>query len=451
MTPSSKKPIISIVGTTGVGKSQFSIDLAEAINGEIINADSMQVYQKLDQITNKHPIEERKGIPHHVIDYVPWDQDYHIHKFNKDAQTVIDDIHSRGKVPIVIGGTHYYLNTLLFNNKTMSESNEELKELTKEQFDILDGPVDVLFKTLESIDPVIANKFHPQDQRKLRRALEIYYTRGEKPSEIYHEQKLGELDSSSLKYNTLFFWVYCDADVLNERLDVRVDKMMECGAIDEIKEMYDDYKTNGGAESCHSGIWQVIGFKEFLPWLQDGNQVDEKLFAEGVERMKIRTRQYAKYQVKWIKRSLMVELEKESKFNYEDGGKLYILNATDLSNWHEKVDDVGIEIAKQFLDHGANGVTLPQSPPELQEFFQEPIKTQSNRNLESQENWKHYTCDICTDKHGNPFVTVGEERWNLHLNSRRHKKTESGIKKRKHNEEMIKMKKLKNNTTEEGD
>ena len=123
------KPIISIVGTTGVGKSQFSIDLAKAINGEIINADSMQIYKKLDQITNKHPLEERNGIPHHIMDYVSWDEDYHIHKFSQDAQKSIDDIHNRGKVPIVIGGTHYYLQTLLFNNKTLDDSNKTLKRI----------------------------------------------------------------------------------------------------------------------------------------------------------------------------------------------------------------------------------------------------------------------------------------------------------------------------------
>lgn len=432
------KPIISIVGTTGVGKSQFSIDLAEAINGEIINADSMQIYKKLDQITNKHPMEERKGIPHHIMDYVLWDEDYHIHKFSQDAQKAIDDIHSRGKIPIVIGGTHYYLQTLLFNNKTLDNANKQLSELTKEQLQILDGPVDVLFKTLEEFDPVVAKKFHPQDHRKLRRALEIYYTRGEKPSEIYHEQKLDELESSSLKYSTLFFWVYCDPDVLNERLDSRVDKMMDSGAIDEIKEMYEFYKDKDS--SCTSGIWQVIGFKEFLPWLEN-NQTEDKQFNEGVERMKIRTRQYAKYQVKWIKKSLITELDKEAAFDYTNGGKLYILNATDLNTWHKNVDDIGIQVAKEFLTSGSNGVTMPQASPELQELFSNKSTNTSNRVLESRENWKHYTCDICKDKQGNPLVAVGDHSWNVHIKSRRHKKNEDGIKKRKHNDEMIRLKK----------
>ncbi|RCK64115.1 tRNA dimethylallyltransferase, mitochondrial [Candida viswanathii] len=438
---SNRKPIISIVGTTGVGKSQFSIDLAEAINGEIINADSMQVYQRLDQITNKHPMEDRKGIPHHIMDYVSWDdEDYHIHKFSADARRAIEEIHARGKVPIVIGGTHYYLQTLLFNNKTIDDSKTEKKELTEEEVRVLDGPVDVLFGKLREADPVIAKKFHPLDHRKLRRALEIYYTTGEKPSEIYHEQKLDELESSSLKYNTLFFWVYCDPDVLNERLDARVDKMMESGAIDEIKEMYEFYNDNKHA--CTSGIWQVIGFKEFLPWLEN-NQVDQKQFDEGVERMKTRTRQYAKYQVKWIKKSLITELEKESAFDYVNGGKLYILNATDLSVWHEKVDDVGIQITKEFLSNGANGVTIPQAPPELEDLFNTRSTAQSNRILESQENWKHYTCDICKDKQGNALVAVGDHSWNVHIKSKRHKRNEEGIRKRKHNQEMLRLKQLK--------
>ncbi|KAL1581125.1 tRNA delta 2 -isopentenylpyrophosphate transferase [Candida albicans] len=442
---STKKPIISIVGTTGVGKSQFSIDLARAIGGEIINADSMQVYQKLDQITNKHPLDERMGVPHHVIDYVPWDEDYHIHKFNQDAQSVIDDIHNRGKIPIVVGGTHYYLQTLLFNNKTIDDSNSNLKELTAEQLEILDGPVDILFRTLQEVDPIIAKKFHPQDHRKLRRALEIFYTKGEKASEIYHEQKLDELDSSSLKYNTLFFWVYCDPEILNDRLDKRVDKMMENGAIEEIKEMYDFYKSKQEQNlTCTSGIWQVIGFKEFLLWLED-NQSDTKLFEHGIERMKIRTKQYARYQVKWIKKSLLTELEKESKFDFVNGGKLYILDATNLDNWHENVDDIGIQIAQDFLSKGANGVSLPQAPDELKHFFEAPNEIKSNRRLESQENWKHFVCDICKDKQGNALVAVGEDSWSVHVNSRRHKKNEESIKKRKHNEEMIRLKKMRSN------
>ncbi|KAG7663573.1 tit1 [[Candida] subhashii] len=418
-----KKPIISIVGTTGVGKSQFSIDLAEAINGEIINADSMQVYKKLDTITNKHPLDERHGIPHYVMDHVDWNEDYYIHRFSKEANAAIDDIHARGKIPIVIGGTHYYLQNLLFKNKTVGEMKIENKELTKEQLEVLDGPVDVLFEQLKSVDPVIASKFHPQDQRKLRRAMEIWYKSGEKPSQLYHDQKLDEIEESSLKYNTLFFWVYCDRDVLIPRLDERVDKMIESGAIEEINELYEVYESQDPHPDCTSGIWQVIGFKEFLPWLTT-NKKDDKLLKEGIERMKIRTRQYAKYQIKWIKKLLSAELQKESRFNFKYGGKLYLLDATDLSTWQDNVAKIGIHITKQFLLDGPTKVTYPQAPESLMHIipFDESSFTKSQKILGAEANWKHYTCDVCKDKSGAKVVAVGEDAWNIHVQSRRHSK-----------------------------
>ncbi|KAG2736621.1 hypothetical protein G9P44_000711 [Scheffersomyces stipitis] len=448
----SKKNIISIVGTTGVGKSQFSIDLAKEINGEIINADSMQVYRGLEIITNKHPMDERMGIPHHVMDHVQWNEEYFIHRFSKEANAAIDDIHSRGKVPIVIGGTHYYLQNLLFNNKTIAQSPEGSEEgkgeiqLSGDQLEILNGPVEILFETLKNIDPVISEKFHPQDKRKLRRALEIYYKTGEKPSTIYHEQKIEELGESSLKYNTLLFWVYSDPDVLKERLDKRVDSMMESGAQTEIEEMYDFFEKSDPKPDCSSGIWQVIGFKEFLPWLEDGKS-QKSLFDNGVERMKIRTRQYAKYQVKWIRKLLSVELQKESRFGFKYGGKMYLLDASDLSKWQENVGKIGIKIAEQFLSNGPKSVTEPQAPEHLkelipgQDFFE---NFSSNKVLGSESNWKHYECPVCKDKEGKPLIAVGEESWKIHETSRRHKKSVSaGEKKRKHEEMMLKYNKRK--------
>ncbi|KAM9901632.1 hypothetical protein OXX69_008634, partial [Metschnikowia pulcherrima] len=290
-----KKNVVTIVGTTGVGKSQYSIELAKSINGEIINADSMQVYRGAPIITNKHPFSEREGIKHHVMDHIPWSEEYFIHRYSAEAISAIEDIHARGKTPIIIGGTHYYLQNLLFKNKTIGEKEEkdQLRPLSLEQQALLDGPVDAIFKALTDVDPVISEKFHPKDTRKLRRALEIYYTTGQRPSEMYKEQKLDELEDTSLKYNTLLFWIYCDSEVLKERLDKRVDSMMQTGALDEIRELNNFYESQTPTPDMTTGIWQVIGYKEFRPWLTDG-QKDVKLFEEGVERMKIRTRQYAK-------------------------------------------------------------------------------------------------------------------------------------------------------------
>lgn len=408
----------------------------------------MQVYKRIPIISNKHPIEERNGVTHHVMDHVDWKEDYFIHRYSEEANAAIADIHSRGKTPIIIGGTHYYLQNLIFKNKTVGEKEDKqtLKKLTAEEEALLDGPVEAIFERLSEVDPVISEKFHPQDKRKLRRALEIYLTTGEKPSEIYHEQKLDELEDSSLKFNTLLFWLYCEPETLKSRLDARVDTMMETGALEEIKEMNEVYQSEDPRPDFTSGVWQVIGFKEFLPWLESG-QTDAKLFAEGVERMKVRTRQYGKYQVKWIKKLLGVELNKESRFDFKYGGKMYLLDASDLSHWKENVGVRGCEIAEEFLTKGPLGVTKEQAPKDLLSIlptanFYEQFN--SNKTIDSASNWKHFECSVCKDSDGKPLVAVGEDNWKVHEKSRRHKRQlGSEERKRKHEEMIEKYKKPK--------
>ncbi|OBA20364.1 tRNA isopentenyltransferase [Metschnikowia bicuspidata var. bicuspidata NRRL YB-4993] len=448
ITTKKMKNVVTIVGTTGVGKSQFSIELAKSINGEIINADSMQVYRGAPIISNKHPLDEREGIAHHVMDHIPWNEEYFIHRYSAEAVSAIDDIHARGKTPIIIGGTHYYLQNLLFKNKTIGEKEEKEKliPLTQEQQDLLDGPVEAIFEALTNVDPVISEKFHPKDTRKLRRALEIYYTTGQKPSEMYHEQKLDELEDTSLKYNTLLFWIYCDPEILKLRLDQRVDSMMGAGALDEIRELNQFYESQTLPPDMTKGIWQVIGYKEFRPWLT-GGQTDTKLFEEGVERMKIRTRQYAKYQVKWIRKLLGVELNKESRFGFKYGGKMYLLDATDLSKWATDVRARGLSIVDQFIAKGPLGVTEAQAPEKLREIFPSSEfyeEFNSNKTIKAVENWKHFECPVCKDSQGSPLVAVGEDNWSIHQKSRRHKKQISyNQNKRKHEELLKKYKKVK--------
>lgn len=388
------------------------------------------------------------------MDHIDWNEDYFIHRYSEEANAAISDIHSRGKTPIIIGGTHYYLQNLIFKNKTVGEKEdkETIRKPTAEEQELLDGPVEAIFKRLTEADPVISEKFHPQDKRKLRRALEIYLTTNQKPSEIYREQKLDEIEDSSLKYNTLIFWLYCEPDTLKERLDVRVDAMMDGGALAEIKEMNDFYQREEPKPDCTSGVWQVIGFKEFLPWLESG-QADQKLFNEGVERMKIRTRQYAKYQVKWIKKLLGVELNKEARFNFKYGGKMYLLDATNLGEWESNVGIRGCKIAEEFLTSGPLGVKEAQAPEALlsllptSEFYEE---FNSNKTIKSVSNWKHFECPVCKDSEGKPFIAVGDDNWKVHEKSRRHKKQlGSAERKRKHDENLAKYKRAKEENAED--
>lgn len=414
------------------------------------------MYCGLDNITNKHPIDERGGIPHHVMNHVPWLEEYFIHRFSQEANAAILDIHSRGKVPIVVGGTHYYLQNLLFRHKTIAESADspgKVRDLTTEETDLLDGPVKNLFEAVKEIDPVIAGKFHPQDQRKLRRALEIFYTTGQKPLEIYREQKLDEFEDTSLRFNTTVFWLYAKHEILHDRLDKRVDQMMLHGAILEIRAMHQEYQRMTPPPDCTRGIWQVIGYKEFLPWLleeQSGQSPKlDILFKEGVERMKIRTRQYAKSQVKWIRKILALELQKESQHNFKYGGKIYLLNATDLTEWTRNVSEKGIDIARDFLEKGPRSVRQAQCDEETIHVYPTHDyvdNLRSNKKAGAESGWRHYECDVCLNKDGKSFVAVGEDRWKVHIEGRKHRKQLLYIDKKRKHEEFMQLKAKKDSS-----
>lgn len=384
--------VIVIAGTTGVGKSQLSIQLAEKFNGEVINSDSMQVYKRIPIITNKHPIEERNGIRHHVMNHVDWTEEYFLHRFERECVEAIDDIHSRGKIAIIVGGTHYYLQCL-FNKRVEAGS----RELTKREKDVLncDDP-QRLHNTLMECDPKIASKFHPNDSRRIKRMLEIYYLSGKKPSEAYSEQKV------SLRYDTLFFWLYSNPEPLNQRLDDRVDKMLEIGGMDEINELYQYYKLNNYTyDQCESGVWQVIGFKEFLPWLEKEPNAS---FQDCVDRMKIRTRQYAKKQVKWIRKMLIPDIN----------GEIYLLDASDLSQWDATVGKRSQDITKEFVSEQA--ISEEKAPAGLSALL--TVKSASKDAVDDTE---QFTCNVCFDKNGRQLIAVGQRSWEIHVKSRRHR------------------------------
>ncbi|CAL9737354.1 tRNA dimethylallyltransferase [Monosporozyma servazzii] len=412
MIQQQKKKIIVIVGTTGVGKSDLSIEIAKRFNGECINADSMQVYKDAPIITNKHPVPERMGIPHHVMNHVPWNEEYFIHRFENECIDTIDDIHNRGKLPIIVGGTHYYLQVLFDKITSSIEKNSTTSPINDEQqFNQLCQRHPVLvgeenkqarYDLLTQLDPEIAQKYHPNDDRRVLRMLEIFYTSNIKPSDIFKQQKL------SLKYDTLFLWLYSEPDALNQRLDTRVDKMLDIGGMDEIKQLYKYFNDHHlTSQQCENGIWQVIGYKEFLPWLQDPQH---NTLEDGIERMKIRTRQYAKRQVKWIKKMLIPDI---------NGEGIYLLNATDLTQWQQLVCNRAIDISKEFLEN--NPITYDQAPSELTQL----ISTEETVARKKDLDWKHYECEICRDSDNKKLVAIGEKDWQIHLKGRRHKSNSS--------------------------
>lgn len=394
-TKCSKKVII-IAGTTGVGKSQLSIQLAKRFNGEVINSDSMQVYKDIPIITNKHPLKERDGISHHVMNHVDWTEEYYLHRFEKECLDAIDDIHSRGKTAIVVGGTHYYLQ-VLFNKHLDSQTRTP----TQEENEILSsGDPKLVYKTLQTHDPLIANKFHPNDTRRVQRMLEIYYRTGKKPSEMYSEQV------TQLIYDTLCLWLYSDPKPLETRLDERVDKMLENGGMEEIRQLHEFYKNKKYTmEQCENGVWQVIGFKEFLPWLNNDPNIT---LEECVDRMKIRTRQYAKKQVKWIKKMLIPDIE----------GSIYLLDASDLSQWDSMVKERSMKIAQEFVSN--RSIEESFAPQRLEGLLARKVQP-----LRTADDWKQHTCSVCFDQEGNELIAIGEKNWKIHLNSRRHRSNSS--------------------------
>ncbi|GKT84538.1 tRNA isopentenyltransferase [Colletotrichum tofieldiae] len=191
-------PLVVILGSTGTGKSetQLAIELATRFNGEIINADAMQMYKGLPIITNKITPAERRGVPHHLLDHIGLDQPtWVVEDFKREANKVIREIRNRGNLPIVVGGTHYYTNALLFEDTLVGADDEKPRDSDVKldddtsSFPILNEPTDVILAKLREVDPVMADRWHPNDRRKISRSLQIYLQHGRPASAIYAEQR----------------------------------------------------------------------------------------------------------------------------------------------------------------------------------------------------------------------------------------------------------------------
>ncbi|KAF5506106.1 tRNA dimethylallyltransferase [Colletotrichum siamense] len=417
-------PLVVILGSTGTGKSELAVELATRFKGEIINADAMQMYKGLPIITNKITDEERRGVPHHLLDHIGLDQPtWIIEDFKREANRVISEIRSRGNLPIVVGGTHYYTNALLFANSLVGGEGDKPKdaEVSDEQagksFPILNEPTEVILAKLREVDPVMADRWHPNDRRKIQRSLQIYLQNGRPASEIYAEQsqrKLAETKASGAgAWQTLLFWVYSDPEVLKERLDKRVDKMLTAGLNDETQSMYEyvQEKQAAGEEVDYTrGIWQSIGFKEFEPYLKALNNPDqttepaalESLKGTCLEDMKASTRQYAKYQTRWIRTKTVPPLQEQPGAM----DHLFVMDSTDISQWSSNVIDPAVDIARSFLD--GDGLPEPASTSERAGAVLREVASQKTVTQRRQ------TCDICQT------TCVTEQDWMKHIKSRRH-------------------------------
>ncbi len=407
-----KRPLVAVVGATGTGKSQLAVSLAEQFNGEIINGDALQMYEGLPIATNKLSVQERKGVPHHLLGCVRLEEEpWTVRQFHERATSIIDDIRSRGKLPILAGGTHYYTQSLMFNKVLEEDKSEHLSlEEQNHTWPILEASTEDMLEELRKVDPDMAMRWHPKERRKIRRSLEIWLQTGKRASEVYKEQRCGDntgvgggnsTSHLSLAHDTLVFWTHARSDILSARLDERVDNMISTGLLDEAQSMatFLSAQQHQGLEIDQGkGIWVAIGFKELLPYLRNGNAPGNTR-QEGIERIKIATRQYAKRQARWVRLTLLQEMAMA-----QADSMMFLLDATDVSQWSSLIEVPAREITAAFL----NGDPLP-SPNSLSDLAKELLIAERKEKLASRH------CMLCNK------TLMSEAQWILHSKSKGHR------------------------------
>lgn len=285
-----KEKLVVIVGPTAVGKTKTSIELAKAINGEIISGDSMQVYKGLDIGTAKVTEDEKEGIPHYLIDIKDPIEPFSAAEFQQLARERITEINQRGKVPIIVGGTGLYIRAVTHHYQfSEAANNSEIRNQLQRKAEI-EG-ADSLHDELKRVDPVRAQEIHPNNVQRVIRALEIYYETGNVPS---NEQKKMEQERESL-YQLAIVGLTMNRELLYERIDERVDLMVKQGVLEEAKMLYSQDITDSLAA-------KAIGYKEFFPYLSGESSLED-----AVQLLKRNSRRYAKRQFTWFHNQMNVE------------------------------------------------------------------------------------------------------------------------------------------------
>lgn len=292
--------IIAVAGPTASGKTALSVKIAKELGGEVVSCDSMQIYKGMDIGTAKPSLEERCGVPHHMIDIISPDEKYNVVSYKRDAEAAIDDILKRGRVPVLAGGTGLYMDSVLSNtafseNSSFSVARERLEKLFEEK------GREYIFEMLEKIDPEAAEKIHPNNTRRVIRALEIYETTGKTLTQANIESKRPE------KYESLVIGLMWDRETLYERINERVERMMAEGLLKEVETL-----RKKGMKAEYTSM-QAIGYKELFEYFE-GNCTLE----EAKEKIKQESRRYAKRQMTWLKRNKKINwliLQKDYNLN----------------------------------------------------------------------------------------------------------------------------------------
>ncbi|SES29463.1 tRNA (adenosine(37)-N6)-dimethylallyltransferase MiaA [Salisediminibacterium halotolerans] len=280
-------PLLVIIGPTAVGKSETSLRAAAELNGEIINGDSMQVYQGMDVGTAKVSAEERNLIPHHLFDICTPQDNFSVADFQQEAKRAIADIHSRGKLPIIVGGTGLYVSAVIYDYQFSSSGEDETIRKRREQQAAEYGDL-WLHGELQKVDPESAAQIHPHNRHRVIRALEVYERTGRPISERAMEAKTSP-------YDVRIIGLTMDREQLYARINARVDQMIEKGLLDEVQKLLE----HGYRETK---AMKGIGYKEMIP------VIDKTVpLAEASEQLKRNTRRFAKRQLTWFRNKMDVE------------------------------------------------------------------------------------------------------------------------------------------------
>ena len=415
----------------------------------------MQMYNGLPIITNKIPERERNSIPHHLLGTVnltsePWTISHFVH----ESQNIIQEIRSRGKLPILVGGSHYYAQALLLKDSLVAQkpvdvhpSDYDSDPDRSPKWPILLAPTPEIYAKLQEVDPVLAQRWHFNDRRKIIRSLEIWLQTGRRASDVYeeqHQQRIAhkqrhdsaedtengngseEMSGDGMRYPSIIFWLESHNEALLPRLNSRVDNMVDGGMVEEalsLQQLEKDQIAKGSPVNTRKGIWISIGYKELIPYLTAMRSGDadpanmQKLRESSIEATKIATRQYVMQQRKWIRNRLMGQFEQAAATK-----QLFLLDSSDLDQWSSAVTKPSQEIVEAFL----SGHSL-LDPLSLSKLAQTSL-LRTSPNGSRHQTFLSRTCEVCNK------TMITDLEWELHLKSNRHKKALYGKTKRERGE-----------------
>lgn len=296
-----KKPMVILTGPTAVGKSALSIGLAKCINGAVISADSMQVYKYMDIGSAKITPNDMQGVSHYLIDELEPDEEFHVVRFVALAKSYLEKIYAEGRIPIIVGGTGFYIQALLYDIDFTEQESDEAYRSFLETLACEKG-AEHLHAMLREVDPESAEAIHANNSKRVIRALEFYHLSGKKISEHNETER-----RKTSPYNFAYFVLNDDREKLYARINTRVDTMVENGLVDEVRRL----QTMG----CHSDMvsMQGLGYKEILAYLNGDCTLEEAVYV-----IKRQTRHFAKRQITWFKRERDVIWLPKDRYGYDE-------------------------------------------------------------------------------------------------------------------------------------